>query len=154
MRSDTLWNSIAMLSGAGIILALYLLYATLFPDPIKICNVNAWINCEPVTTGSLAYLFGIPVGAYGLAGYLFILYASLTQNKKLALGMAMFGLLFCLRLFILEIFVEKILCPVCLLCQVIMLIVCTMSIVLYRRKETSKRQTLQEFFTKHFGKTK
>lgn len=144
IASEKLWNYMSLLSGAGIVLALYLLYGTLAPDPIKVCNVNAWINCEPVTTGSLAYLFGIPVALYGLIGYIVILYASLIRNKKLALGMTAFGLVFCLRLFILEIFVEKVLCPVCLMCQAIMIAVFAMGIILYRRKEPSALQTLTE----------
>lgn len=136
-KSESLWKAVIILSIFGIILASYLLYNTLDPNPFKVCSVNAWINCDPVTKGSLAYLFGIPVAFIGLVGYFVILAAGITRQKKLLIGMTTFGMLFCLRLLFLEIFVERILCPVCILCQMTMLSVFVLGIALNKRKETN-----------------
>src|SRR3990167_2194873 len=128
---------IIWLSAVGIVLASYLFSEYLAEDPLELCSINAWINCGPVTKGNLAEFYGIPVSLIGLIGYIIILFSALAKKKKLLLGMATFGMLFCLRLTILEIFVEKIICPVCVLCQTIMLVVFILSVKLNLSKNTT-----------------
>lgn len=106
----------------GIGLALYLYFEYLTKNTYGVCNINAVINCGPITTGSLSELFGVSVALIGLVGYTAILLTAIFKQFKWAFGMAAFGMLFCLRLTILEIFVEHVLCPVCVACQIIMLI--------------------------------
>ncbi len=131
---ESLWKWIPRLSIVGIILALYLTYSFLVPEPVKVCSISASINCDPVTKGSLALWYGIPVSFIGLLGYITILVASLKRMTKLTLGMTAFGMLFCLRLTILEIFVERIICPVCVLCQLIMAVVFVLSLMIFLRE--------------------
>jgi len=128
-----MWKLSTALSLIGIILAGYLFYSYLAPVPPGLCDISATINCDAVTKGGLATLFGIPVSLVGLIGYIFILYSSLLKLKKLHLFMAGFGMLFCLRLTFLEIFVEKVICPVCLACQLIMLTLFILSLKLIRK---------------------
>lgn len=128
-----MWKLSTVLSLIGIILAGYLFYSYLAPIPPGLCDISATINCDAVTKGSLAALFGIPVSLVGLIGYIFILYSSLLKLPKLHLFMTAFGMLFCLRLTFLEIFVEKVICPVCLACQLIMLILFILSLKLIRK---------------------
>jgi len=128
-----MWKLSTVLSLVGIILAGYLFYSYLAPIPPGLCDISATINCDAVTKGTLATLFGIPVSLIGLIGYIFILYSSLLKLKKLHLFMSSFGLLFCLRLTFLEIFVEKVICPVCLACQIIMLTLFILSLKLIRK---------------------
>jgi uncharacterized membrane protein len=123
---------IIWLSALGIVLASYLFSEYLAKDPLELCTINEQINCGPVTKGNLAQWFGIPVSLVGLVGYIVILFSALGKKKKLLLGMTAFGLLFCLRLTILELFVEHILCPVCVVCQVIMFVVFFLSVKLNR----------------------
>lgn len=108
---------IVLLAIIGIGLASYLLYETLAPAHVSPCYVNATINCEASTKGSLSTLFGIPVALYGLTGYLLILLAAFKKWKGMVFGVATFGLVFCLRITILEVFQLGVVCPVCLLCQ-------------------------------------
>jgi len=106
----------------GVLLALYLYYEYLTKNLYGVCNVNAVLNCGPITTGSLSELFGIPVALIGLVGYIVIFLSAFFKKFKLAFYMATFGMLFCLRITFLEIFVEQVICLVCLGCQVVMII--------------------------------
>jgi uncharacterized membrane protein len=123
MKEEKIWKYINILSSIGIVLAVYLFYSYLAPDPPDVCTINETINCDAVTKGSLATFLGIPVSLVGLVGYIVILISSLLKRKRLTLGMAVFGLVFCLRISFLEIFVEKVICPICLACQIIMFVV-------------------------------
>lgn len=118
------------LSLFGIILASYLFYSYLAPTPPGWCDVSTTVNCDAVTKGVLAEFLGVPVSLVGLIGYITILYASLMKFKKLHLFMVSFGMIFCLRLTFLEIFVEKVFCPVCGACQLVMLILFILSLKL------------------------
>lgn len=114
----------------GIVLASYLFYSYLAPVPPGLCDINATVNCDAVTKGPLALFLGVPVSLIGLIGYIAILYASLMKFKKLHLFMTTFGMLFCLRLTYLEIFAEKVFCPVCGACQIVMIILFIISLKL------------------------
>ncbi len=121
--SKTWFLAISVLSIVGIILATYLLYSFYNPKPALFCDINDRINCQAVVNGSLATIAGVPVSLVGLIGYAFLLFAGLTYRKKLACAVSAFGMVFCLRLTILEIFFIKVLCPICIACQVIMLLI-------------------------------
>lgn len=113
---------ITLLSLVGIILASYLLYNFYNPKPVLFCDINDKVNCQAVISGSLSTFAGVPVSLVGLIGYGVILFAGLTKRAKLAFGASIFGMIFCLRLTILEIFFIKVICPVCLACQIVMLL--------------------------------
>lgn len=112
---------IAPLAIFGVLLALYLFYEYLAPVHPTLCYVNSYINCEASTKGPLANTLGIPTALWGLTGYLVILISALKKWRRLLLATATFGLLFCLRITYLEIFVVRALCPVCLMCQLDMI---------------------------------
>ncbi|MCR4264270.1 MAG: vitamin K epoxide reductase family protein [Candidatus Roizmanbacteria bacterium] len=139
MNTEKAFKWIIWLSAVGIVLASYLLSEYLAEDPLELCSINARINCGPVTKGNLAEFYGIPVSVIGLIGYIVILFSALTKKTKWLLGMTAFGMLFCLRLTILEIFVENIICPVCVLCQTIMLVVFILSLKLNFGKKLTPR---------------
>lgn len=139
LKEKNIWNLMIVLALIGIVLATYLLYNFYAVIPSTICNISSGINCNAITKGTLSTLFGIPVALVGLIGYAVILFSSLTKKKKLALGMTAFGMLFCLRLTILELLFIKVICPVCLACQIIMLIVFLLSLQLnYKWVKSSK----------------
>lgn len=135
MNNNTVYKYIKILSVFGVFLAIYLFYSYIFKPANPICSINDRVNCEAVTVGPLALFLGIPVSLYGLTGYLFILLFSIFKKPKLIMGMATFGLLFCLRLTILEIFFLKVYCPVCLTCQVVMLLIFILGLKLVYSKE-------------------
>jgi uncharacterized membrane protein len=116
----------------GIFLAVYLLWQQFFKPSFQPCNINATVNCDAVVSGPVAKTLGIPTPLIGLMGYLIILFASFKRNARLVLGMATFGLLFCLYIAYREIFQLRVICPVCILCQLDMISVFILGIILSR----------------------
>jgi len=131
---DKIFFAIKALSIIGIILACYLLWEQLFRPSFQPCNINATVNCNAIISGAVAKTFGIPTPLYGLVGYIVIFFAAMFQRKNLLLGMATFGLVFCLWIGYREIFELHVICPICILCQTIMITVFTLSIIIKRRK--------------------
>ncbi len=121
-------KTIKILSIAGIFLALYLFYSYLIRPSFQPCSISATINCDAVIKGSVSKTLGIPTALYGLVGYIIILFSAMFKKTKLLFGMATFGVLFCLRITYVELFVIKVICPICLTCQVIMLIIFLLSL--------------------------
>ncbi len=116
------WTYVTWLSAFGILLAFYLFYEFLTKPTVVPCYINSYVNCDAVTKGSLSTLFGIPVSLVGLVGYVVILFSALFKQRKLVLGMSAFGMLFCLFITYQEVFRLKVLCPVCLTCQLVMIV--------------------------------
>jgi uncharacterized membrane protein len=134
LKKKNLWMALWILAAFGIVLATYLLYEFYSYNPNSFCNLSPKVNCSAVTVGSLSTIFAVPVSLIGLIGYGIILFAGLTKRKKLALGMSAFGMLFCLRISILEFFFIKIICPICIACQTVMLLVFIISLYLNYNK--------------------
>src|SRR3990172_6040873 len=109
MSKNIPWHAAIILSLVGILLALYLtnLYYSFSPGSETICNINNRFNCTEISSGSLSTIFGVPVALVGLTGYVFILFSALTKKKTLMFFMSTFGMLFCLRITILDIFFFK-----------------------------------------------
>jgi uncharacterized membrane protein len=122
------YSYIKILAVVGVLLSMYLLWQQLFQPAFKPCSINETINCDAVINGPVAKTLGIPTPLYGLVGYIVILFATFKQNKKLLLGMATFGLGFCLYIGFIEIFQLKVLCPVCVSCQIVMALIFLLSL--------------------------
>lgn len=125
---------IKILAVIGILLAIYLLWQQMFRPAFQPCNINATINCDAIVSGPVAKTLGIPTPLIGLIGYVIILFAALKKNAKLVLGMAAFGLAFCLYIAYREIFELNVLCPVCIACQLDMISVFILGTLLVKRK--------------------
>ncbi len=130
MKEKRLFFIVKALSLVGILLALFLLWEQFFRPAFQPCYVNSIINCNAIISGEGAKTLGIPTPLYGLIGYIVIFFSAVFQKKKLLLGMATFGLLFCLWIAYREIFQLHVICPVCILCQLIMITVFSLGIVL------------------------
>jgi uncharacterized membrane protein len=133
-NKNYLWKALIVLSILGILLATYLFYNFLTKPLLESCYFNSHINCDAVTKGSLSTLFGIPVSLIGLVGYIVILLSSIFKQKLLVLGMSTFGMVFCLAITYQEVFKLKVICPVCLTCQLVMLTVFLLAICLNVKK--------------------
>jgi len=134
LSKNNIWKTIAGLSILGILLATYLFYNFLAKPLFESCYVNSRINCDAVTKGSLSTLFGIPVSLIGLTGYIIILLSSIFRKKLFVLGMSTFGMVFCLFITYQEVFLLKVICPVCLTCQLVMLTIFLLAIYLNLKK--------------------
>ncbi len=136
MKKENIYSWIKVLSFIGVILAIYLLWQQMFRPAFKPCSINETVNCDAVISGPVAKTLGIPTPLYGLIGYIVIFIASVYKKNKLILGMATFGLLFCLYIAYIELFILNVICPVCIACQIIMISVFTLGIILNKKKET------------------
>src|SRR3990172_5473905 len=124
---------IKVLAAVGIFLALFLLWERYFQPTFQPCNINATVNCDAVISGELSNTLGIPTALIGLVGYLMILFGAFKKNAKIVLGMAAFGLAFCLYIAFRELVQLRVVCPVCILCQIDMITVFTLGILLVRK---------------------
>jgi uncharacterized membrane protein len=129
-----IYQAIKILAIIGILLAIYLMWQQFFQPTFKPCNINATVNCDAVITGPVAKTLGIPTPLIGFIGYIIILFAVFKKNAKLVWGMAAFGLVFCMYIAYREFFELKVICPVCILCQIDMITVFILSAVLNLRK--------------------
>jgi uncharacterized membrane protein len=128
------WVKILAVIGIG--LALFLLWERYFRPSFQPCNINSTVNCNAVIRGEVSNTLGIPTPLIGLIGYIFILIGAFRKNAKLVLGMATFGLAFCLYIAYRELFQLHVVCPVCILCQLDMITVFILGIILTRKKTT------------------
>lgn len=124
---------IRLLAIFGILLALYLLWERFFHPGIQPCNINSVVNCDAIISGAVSNTLGIPTPLIGLIGYVLILIGSVFYWKKLVVGMAAFGLVFCLWIAYQELFLLHVVCPVCILCQLTMISIFTLSLVAFKR---------------------
>lgn len=134
MTESRILSFIKILAYIGLGLSLYLISQQVFKPEFRPCTINATINCDAVIDGPVANTLGIPTPLYGLLGYLFILYGVYRRNNKLILGMATFGLLFCAYIAYVELVQLRVICPVCIGCQIDMLLTFILAIMLNRQK--------------------
>lgn len=129
-----LWLWVTALAAFGIVLAIYLLWEQFFHPTFQPCNINSAINCNAIISGAVSKTLGVPTPLIGLTGYIIILISSLLKMRKLLFGMATFGLVFCAWIAYQELVLLRVICPVCILCQVTMLSIFVLSVILLRKK--------------------
>lgn len=121
---------IFVLSLFGVLMALYVLQSFLRHAPIVCLNSG----CELVRTNPASYLWGVPVPAVGLVGYLLLAmlaflrtmtYEPRTKNLllKIMLGTATFGVLFVSWFTYTELFVIRAICTWCAVSAVNMVVI-------------------------------
>lgn len=137
MSTPRIYSIIKILSVIGITLAIYLLWEQFFKPTFQPCNINSVVNCNAIISGAVAKTFGIPTPLIGLIGYIVILISAILKKKRLLLGMATFGLIFCLSIAYIELFKLNVICPVCICCQIIMISVFILAINLNRSTKKS-----------------
>lgn len=133
MKKESIFKYVKWLAMFGVLLAVYLLWQQIAQPAFKPCSINATINCDAVITGPVSKTFGISTPLFGLVGYVVILIASILKKPKLMLSMATFGLVFCLWIAYQELVLLRVICPVCILCQIVMLSVFTLSIKVQKK---------------------
>ena len=128
-------NTVKILSGVGVLLAVYLLWQQLFRPAWQPCSINGFVNCDAIVSGAVAKTLGIPTPLYGLIGYIVIFFSAVYRKKTLMFSMATFGLLFCLWIGYRELFQLHVICPVCIGCEVIMIAVFILSLKILKNKK-------------------
>jgi len=134
MTKNKIFLYIRILSLMGILLAIYLLVEQIFRPAFQPCNINDTVNCNAIISGSVSKTLGLPTPLYGLIGYIVIFFAAIFTRKKLILATAAFGLIFCLWIAYQELFLLHVICPACILCQLIMIAVFSLALVVIKIK--------------------
>jgi len=140
MNKEKIFPWIKGLAVIGIGLACFLLWERFFHPAFQPCNINSTVNCNAVISGEVSNTLGIPTPLIGLIGYIIILFAAFKMNSKLVLGMATFGLAFCLYIAYRELFQLHVVCPVCVLCQLDMLTVFILGLVMNFGKKSPVKE--------------
>lgn len=133
------YMAVKILAIIGIILAVYLLWQRFSRPAFQPCYVNSTINCDAIISGPVADTFGIPTPLYGLIGYSVIFAAALMTKPKLLMGMAAFGLVFCLSIGYIELVQLRVICPLCIACQLIMILMFCLGILINKGPQNMDR---------------
>lgn len=139
MSKEKTFFLIKLLALAGVALASFLLWEQATQSPFRPCNINAFINCDAIISGPVAKTLGIPTPLYGLVGYIVIFIAAHLRKKTVVLGVATFGLGFCLWIAYKELFQLHVICPLCLVCQLTMISIFGLGLYLHKRQEEKRR---------------
>ncbi len=131
MSQAKIFSYIKALSVVGVLLAIYLLWQQIAQPEFQPCTINETINCDSVISGPVAKTFGISTPLIGLIGYLVIFIAATLRKKVLLVSMATFGLVFCLWIAYVELFQLKVICPVCIGCQLVMITIFILALKVY-----------------------
>lgn len=134
MKQAKIFTAVKVLAFIGIFLAFFLLWERYFTPPFQPCNINATVNCDAIIRGVVADTLGIPTPLIGLAGYIAILLGAIYRKRKIVLAMASFGLLFCLWIGYRELFQLKVVCPVCILCDLDMISLFVLALILQKKR--------------------
>lgn len=119
----------------GLMLGTYLMYEQITKPAWTPCTINATVNCDAVIKGEVSKTLGIPTPLYGLVGYAMILYGAIIKSKNLVLSMAAFGLVFCMYIAYVELFMLHVICPVCIGCQIDMIISFALAMMLKKSSD-------------------
>jgi protein-disulfide isomerase/uncharacterized membrane protein len=135
---------VGVLSLLGGIVSFYTLYNHFKLNSgsiVSTCDLSATFNCTAVETSQWAKIFGIPLGAYGVAFFTFIMLATVVLKRKKLLPLVLFFSLFSslssVALFAIAKLAVGVICPVCLLVYVINFTL--LSIAIYHSRSSRKR---------------
>jgi uncharacterized membrane protein len=92
------------------------------------CSINDKWDCGTVNHSPYAVMFGVPVAAVGIAGYLLIAILGFTRRRMLLLIATLIALAFTLYLTNIEAHVLEIWCLYCVISQGIIAIIALLSI--------------------------
>jgi uncharacterized membrane protein len=128
--------AVAVLALGGLLVSTYLLLYKLGVIGSMVCGVAN--ECERVQASRYSTLFGVPVAAFGVGGYVVLLALALgglqasqatrpTITRWLA-GLSALGVAFSLYLLYLELFVIHAVCRWCSVSGVLILAICAVSV--------------------------
>jgi|SRR5579883_1136987 vitamin-K-epoxide reductase (warfarin-sensitive) len=106
-------------------LALRVHYST----DVQPCDINAHWDCGIVNHSRYSVVHGVPVAAFGMAGYAVIALLALTRRYGLALAAAIVGLAYSLYLTSIEARVLQVWCLYCVISQIIIAVITLLAVL-------------------------
>lgn len=125
----------------GAIVAGYGLWQHYAPTGSSFCNLSATVSCDLVNQSIYSEIYGIPIAAIGVLGYLAIAFAGIIALVRASwvkeaihglLWMTIIGTIFQLVFMYIEFFVIKVVCPVCVVSQLLIILEVVLSILVLR----------------------
>lgn len=130
---------IALLALAGVVVSVLALRVHYSTD-VSACSINAVWDCGTVNHSPFAEIFHIPVAILGIAGYLALGALAFTRQRYLLLLVAIVGMVFALRLTLIEELVLEAWCIYCVISQCIMALITLLSLGWFTREYCALRK--------------
>ena len=133
-KNSRILITIVVLSCIGALISLYLLWNHYTTGP-TFCKIGGAVNCDLVNRGPYGEIFGFPVSAIGVLGYLLLGGLALlplflpTRQKEARTALrvsATIAFLFSLWLLYLELFVILAICPFCMASLLLITVITTL----------------------------
>lgn len=118
---------LALLACAGIVVSVLALRAHYSTDTAP-CSINEKWDCGIVNHSPYAVMYGIPVAALGIAGYLLMFALALARRRTILLTATLVGMAFALYLTHIEASVLGVWCLYCVISQGIIAVMTLLSI--------------------------
>jgi len=130
---------IALVSLAGVLVSALALQVH-YSAATEPCSINERWDCGIVNHSSYSVVYGVPVAAIGIAGYLALGVLALARRRILLLIAAILGLGFALHLSDIERNVLSVWCLYCVISQGLIALLTLLSLVWLVVNEKSKRR--------------
>lgn len=129
---------LAALAVAGGLISAYLTWSHL-RGVAPVC-VGGGSGCETVQTSRYSEILGVPVAAFGLLGYVVLLYSAMVKGERaalLGLFVTLVGALYSAYLTWLELFVIRAICQWCVASAGIIAVALMLSVLRMKQEEVS-----------------
>lgn len=119
--------AIVLLSLAGIVVSVLALRVH-YSNDVSACSINAVWDCGTVNHSPFAEIVHVPVAILGIVGYLALALLAFFRQRYLLLLVAIAGMVFALRLTLIEELVLEAWCIYCVISQCIMAVIALLSL--------------------------
>jgi uncharacterized membrane protein len=147
MKNKTILIILLILALLGLATSIYLT-SLHYKNVDSICDFNQKFSCTDVSRSAYSLIFNIPVAIYGIVAYLFfalvpLLFLTKFSFKKISkylcyvlvarlyFYVSLFGFFFSLYLTYIELNTIHVICPLCLLSQIIVVLILFFSYLFY-----------------------
>jgi vitamin-K-epoxide reductase (warfarin-sensitive) len=120
---------IVLLSALGAIVSALALQVH-YSNKLEPCDINAHWDCGIVNHSRYSMIFGVPVAAVGIAGYLLIGVLALLRKRELTFAAALAGLCYALYLSHVEDSILQVWCLYCVISQCIIALIVVFTAIL------------------------
>ncbi len=131
---------IAILALAGVVVSALALHVH-YSNDVSACSINAVWDCGVVNHSPFAEIFHVPVSVLGIVGYLALGALAFTRQRYLLLLVAIAGMVFALRLTLIEELVLEAWCVYCVTSQIIMALIALLSLGWFTQEYLALRRS-------------
>lgn len=120
---------VVLLAGLGAVVSA-LAFQVHYSNKLEPCDINAHWDCGIVNHSRYSSIYGVPVAAVGIAGYLLIGILALLRKRDWTLAAAVAGLCYALYLSHVEDAILQVWCLYCVISQCIIALIVVFAVIL------------------------